>query len=116
MTKKKQVLKLVCKCSLKKKRKYHIYISIQNFVEAPLAAITALSLLGYDATSLVFRELISFSSADLPKLCQVRWGALLHSYFQVSPEMCDRVQVWAGPLKDFETCPKAAPASSWLCA
>ena len=36
------------------------------------------------------------------KLCQVGWGALLHSYFQVSPEMFDRVQVraLAGPLKD----------------
>ena len=31
-------------------------------------------------------------------------GVLLHSYFQVSPEMFDRVQVraLAGPLKDFQ--------------
>ena len=41
-------------------------------------------------------------SADPLKLCQVGWGGLLHSYFQLSPEMFDRVQVWAlaGPLKD----------------
>jgi hypothetical protein len=26
-------------------------------------------------------------SPILLKLCQVAWGALLHSYFQVSPEM-----------------------------
>ena len=43
-------------------------------------------------------------SADPLKLCQVGWGALLHSYFQISPEMFDRVQVWAlaGPLKDIQ--------------
>ncbi|XP_078262187.1 kelch domain-containing protein 1 isoform X3 [Rhinoraja longicauda] len=35
------------------------------------------------------------------KLCQVGWGASMHSYFQVPPEMFDRVQVQAlaGPLK-----------------
>ncbi|XP_052356641.1 nucleoporin p58/p45-like isoform X6 [Oncorhynchus keta] len=39
---------------------------------------------------------------DPPKICRVGWGASLHSYFQVSPEMLDRVQVrpLAGPLKD----------------
>ena len=32
------------------------------------------------------------------------WGAVLHSYFQVSPEMFDRGQVraLAGPLKDIQ--------------
>ena len=37
-------------------------------------------------------------------LCQVGWGASLQSYFQVSPEMFDRVQVCAlaGPLKDIQ--------------
>ena len=38
-------------------------------------------------------------------LCQVGWGELLHSYFQVSPDMLNRVQVrtLAGPLKDIPT-------------
>ena len=37
-------------------------------------------------------------------LSQVSWGALLQSYFQVSPELCDRVQVraLAGPLNDIQ--------------
>ena len=49
----------------------------------------------------VFGEFLPFFSADPLKLCQVGWGASLHSYFQVSPEMFDRVQVraLAGPLK-----------------
>ena len=43
--------------------KYHINISIQTlyFVEAPLAVITASSLLGYDATSLAHLYLGSVS-------------------------------------------------------
>ena len=43
-------------------------------------------------------------SADPLKLCQVGWGASLHSYFQISSEMFDQVQVWAlaGPLKDIQ--------------
>ena len=53
----------------------------------------------------VFGEFLPFFSAELLKLCQVRWGASLHSYFQVSPEMFDRVQVrsLAGLLKDIQT-------------
>jgi hypothetical protein len=49
-------------------------------------------------------DFLPFFSADPLKLCQVGWGALLHSYFQVSPEMLDRVQVraLAGPLKDIQ--------------
>jgi hypothetical protein len=72
----------------------------QYFVEAPLAVITAMSLLGTH----VFGEFLPFFSADLLKLCQVGWGESLHSYFQVSPEMFDRVQVraLAGPLKDIQ--------------
>ena len=44
------------------------------------------------------------SSADPLKFCQVGWGVLLHSYFQFSPEMFDRVQVrtLTGPLKDIQ--------------
>jgi hypothetical protein len=43
-------------------------------------------------------------SADPLKLCQVGWGASLHRYFQVSPEMFDQVQVQAlvGPLNDIQ--------------
>jgi hypothetical protein len=65
----------------------------QYFVEAPLAVITALSLLGYDAVSLAhlyFGEFLLFLSVDPLRLCQVGWGALLHSYFQVSPGILDR--------------------------
>ena len=38
------------------------------------------------------------------KFCWFGWGASLHSYFQVSPEMLDRVQVraLAGPLKNIQ--------------
>jgi hypothetical protein len=78
---------------------------MQYFAEAPLAAITALSLLGYDTTSLAHLYLGNFSfSADPLKLCQVFWGASMHRYFQASPETFDRVQVrsLAGPLKDIQ--------------
>ena len=52
----------------------------------------------------VFGEFLPFFSADPLKLCQFGWGALLHSYFQVSPEMFDQIQVraLAGPLKDIQ--------------
>ena len=52
----------------------------------------------------VFGEFLPFFSADPLKLCQVGWGALLHSCFHVSPEMFDRVQVraLAGPLKNIQ--------------
>ena len=52
----------------------------------------------------VFGEFLPFFSADHLNLCQVGWGALLHSYFQVSPEI-DWVQVraLAGPLKDIQS-------------
>ena len=52
----------------------------------------------------VFGEFHPFFSADPLKICQVGWGASMHNYFQVSPEMFDWVQVWAlaGPLKDIQ--------------
>ena len=52
----------------------------------------------------MFGEFLPFFSADPLKFCQVGWGALLHSYFQVSPKMLDRIQVWApaGPLKNIQ--------------
>ena len=69
----------------------------QYFVEAPLAVITEFSRLECDATSLaqLMGELPNYFSAYHLKICQLR-----HSYFQVSPEMFDRVQVrdLAGPL------------------
>jgi hypothetical protein len=52
----------------------------------------------YDATSLAHLYLGSFSHADAMKLCQVGWGKLLLSFFQVSPELID----WVGPLKDIQ--------------
>ena len=57
----------------------------------------------YKIGTIVFGEFIPFFSADPCKLCQVGWGALLHSYFQVSPEMLDWVQVraLAGPSRTF---------------
>jgi hypothetical protein len=48
-----------------------------------------------------------FFSADPLKRCQVGWGAWMHSYFQVSPEMFDQVQVQALSVKVKEICPKA---------
>ena len=44
---------------------------IQYFVEATLAAFTALSLLGYDATRFALLYLGSFFSADPLKLCSI---------------------------------------------
>ena len=43
----------------------------------------------------VFGEFLPFFSADPLKLCQVGWGASVHSHFQVSPKMFDQVQVRA---------------------
>ena len=85
-----------------KKLKYHIYISIQT-----LYSVLCWSTFGsdynlesswvgcYKLGTPVFGKLLPFFSADPLKLCQVGWGVLLHSYFQVSPEMLDQVQVWA---------------------
>uniref|UniRef100_A0A673ZKN5 Uncharacterized protein n=1 Tax=Salmo trutta TaxID=8032 RepID=A0A673ZKN5_SALTR len=88
----------------------------QYFVEAPFAAITASGLIGYElqAWHTCIWEFLPFFSADPFKLCQVGWGALLHSYFQVSPEMFDRVQVraLAGPPKDI---PRLVPKPLLRC-
>jgi hypothetical protein len=72
-----------------------------------LAAITAFQtswVWRYKLGTPVFGEFLPFFSADPLKLCQVGWVALPHNYFQVSPEMLDRVQVraLAGPLKDIQ--------------
>ena len=57
----------------------------EYFVEAPLATITESSwVLSYKLGTPVFGEFLPFFSADPLKLCQVGWGASLHSYFQVS--------------------------------
>ena len=93
---------------------------MQTLYSVRLAAVTASSLLGYDTVSLAHLYLGSFSHSFLQILssCQVGWGASLHSYFQIYPEMLNRVQVHtlAGPLKDIETLPEATPVLSWLCA
>ena len=54
--------------------------------------------------SLMAKYFLPLFSAVPLKICQVGWGASLHSYFQVSPEMFDRVQVRAvaGPHKDIQ--------------
>ena len=61
----------------------------------------------------------SFSHSSLQILSSsVSLDGLLTSYFQVSPEMLDRVQVQAlaGPLKDIlRFCHEATRALSWLC-
>ena len=58
----------------------------------------------YKLGTSVFGEFLPFFSADPLRLCQVGWGASLHCYFQVSPEMLDGVPVraLAGPLKDIQ--------------
>ena len=65
------------------------------------------SLLVYGATSLSHLYLRSFSHSSLhipSSSVRLDWVESLHSYFQVSPEMFDRVQVQAlaGPLKDIQ--------------
>ena len=61
-------------------------------------------MLRYKLGEPVFGEFLPFFSVDPLKLCQVWWGALLHSYCPFSPEMLDRVQIraLAGPLKDIQ--------------
>ena len=70
------------KCTFKKNpppiyTQYPIQTLYSVFVEALLAAITALSLLGTPA----FGGFLPFSSADPLKLCQVGLEVSLHSYF-----------------------------------
>ena len=110
MTKQNQVFRYFCKCIQNEKLKYHIYISIQ-----PLYSVLCGSTLGFNSFksfwvwlyklgTLVFGEFLPLFSADPLKLCKIGWGASLHTYFQISPEMFDRVQVraMAGPLKDIQ--------------
>ena len=65
MTRKNRFLEMFCKCITIKKNVYHISIQTLYFVEAHLAAITASSLLGCDATSLANLCLESFSHSSL---------------------------------------------------
>jgi len=53
-------------------------------------------------THFLSSQFLPFLFAEPLKLHQVGWGASVHSHFQISPEMFNRVQVWAlsGPLKD----------------
>jgi hypothetical protein len=79
----------------------------QHLVKAPVAVIKALRsswVWCYKLSTPVFGECLPFFSADPLELCQVGWGASLHSHFQVSPEILNRVQVraLAGPLKDIQ--------------
>ncbi len=55
-------------------------------------------------TSDILGQFLPFFFAGPLKLHQVGWGALVHSNFQISTEMLNRVQVWglAGPLKDIQ--------------
>ena len=52
----------------------------------------------------IFGQFCPFLFAAPLKLHQVGWEASVHSHFQISPEMFNRIQVWAlaGPLKDIE--------------
>ena len=76
----------------------------QYIVETHLAAMKSSWVRRYKLGTPVFGEFLPCFSADALKLCQVGLGASLHSYFQVSPERFDRVQVraLAGPLKDIQ--------------
>jgi hypothetical protein len=88
----------------------------QDFVEAPLAAITASTLLGYDATSLEQLYLGSISHFSLQiLLSSVRLDGERHCkaifrFLQRSPG-----SDWATQGRS-ETCPGATPVLSWLCA
>ena len=50
----------------------------------------------------IFGQFCPFLFAAPLKLHQVGWEASVHSHFQISPEMFNRIQVWtlAGPHKD----------------
>ena len=104
MTKRKHILGKVCQFIENKICMYALRPFIQYFVEVSFAVITALSLLGYEATSLAHLYLGSFSySSLLILLSSVRLDAkqCCIAIFR-SPEMFNRVQVQvlAGPLKD----------------
>ena len=78
----------------------------QYFVEAPLASITASSLLGYDATLLAHLYLGSFPHSSLQILSSSisLEGSVTAQLFSGLSRVIDVVQVWAlaGPLKDIQ--------------
>ena len=84
----------------------------QYFVERPLAAITDSSLLEYDATSLAHLYLGSFSLSG--------WIGSIAA--QLLSGLSRDVQSGSSPGTGWvtqghsDTCPKATPALSWLCA
>ncbi len=96
----KQNFRNVCKVITKKKLKYHIYISKLLMVEAPLAAITALSLLGYDATS--------FAHLD--------WGIFWHSSLQIlsSSVRLDWERRWTAIFRSLQRCSIGFKSGLWL--
>ena len=83
-------------------RNYHIYSVLCWRTFCSDYSLESSWIWRYNLGTPVFGEHLPFFSADSLKLCHVGWGALLHSYFQVSPEMLDWVQVWAGQLKDIQ--------------
>jgi hypothetical protein len=108
MTKQKQLVICMQMYGGKKQNKYYINISFQTLfsvlVETPLAAITASSRLGYDATSFAHLYLGSFPHSLQILSNSVRLESL-HSYFQVSPEMCSFSISPVGFLKEKTSTP-----------
>lgn len=84
--------------------KSHVFTAFaQDFVDAPFGAITASSLLQYEATSLAHLSswFHPFLFAAPLKLLQVGWETLVHSHFQISPEMFNWILVCLGHSKTF---------------
>lgn len=84
--------------------KSHVFTAFaQHFVDAPFGAITASSLLQYEATSLAHLSswFHPFLFAAPLKLLQVGWETLVHSHFQISPEMFNWILVCLGHSKTF---------------
>ena len=73
-------------------------------MEAPLAPITTLSLLGFICISFTYLVLGIFphSSLQTCSSSQVEWGTSVNSNLQVFPQILNGFQVWAlaGPLED----------------
>ena len=99
----------VCKFIQNKILRNHMYISIHS-----LCSILCWCTFGsnYSLKSFwiwchklgtpIFGQFCPFLFAAPLKLHQVGWEALVHSHFQIAPEMFNRIQVWAlaGPLMD----------------
>ena len=97
-----------CKC-IKNKLIYYIYISIQTHysvifwsTSGSVYSLESSWVWRYKPGPPVFGKFLPVFAADSLNLCQIGWGASLHSNFQVSPEMFERVRgrALAGPLKD----------------